>query len=786
MRFTRREFIHAGCAIATAASLSPAIAGINNPGSRGGSSFNGGKSQVNLNFLQTAGDYPFLNCLKTAQAWGFINNASAPVTPDLLDADGYPTSIINTGVNTVFYVPTQAARPGNYVITWDGTGTIFCGMSNTLVSGSKTSSGGAGAGRYVFSTVDFRFSVGISSIGSPRITNLKVFHVDDEISINAGQVFGAKFKQRLQEANFGVIRFLNWQLGNTSQATTWLTRRAISYVWYSGAERRPSIYGGVTTNIANAYSVAIPPIHTSTGLAWNNGDSPNQGDTISIVFNASATQSGTCSLQVGTGGTSSAINILNQFTNPLSVGSNSYPIAGTFQSMATLVFDATLNAWIKQGGDAALGSVGLNNGVPPELMVQLCKEVGAHPYFVAPAYAVDPMTDFFPSLAAYCKSYTPSNAPWMVPRFEGPNELWNGGAGGAYDTGYANSKANAYHAADPTHWTATGDYQNWYGKIMSTIGQAINAVYGGTVGTQSAYQVICGVQTGTGNTFPGGTNASNPRLSSAAYISQSAPPQVGYTQTAASGWVTHICCAQYIGPSDTGTGAETTLAASFAGKAFVASISSDVMTVTALNASNSAAFAVGDTIFGTEIYAVGGGIPAGVTIASFGTGVGGTGTYNLSSSGLTTASQNMTGATDLTAPNTFADTTNSGGGAFTVFACLTLYTNWKAWAQSFGINKMCGYEGGYSPDYTSAGNSLVDMLRGASKLNSNLSAFTTTNYNNFVGLTGGGFTSEFPSCFQFSGNPNIVGRSQDAWSVLEDIYQTPNPPQWSAFIAFNH
>ncbi|MHC6685922.1 hypothetical protein ACYUZR_13945, partial [Staphylococcus aureus] len=30
--------------------------------------FNSGRSQVNLNFLQIGGDYPFLNCLKTAQS----------------------------------------------------------------------------------------------------------------------------------------------------------------------------------------------------------------------------------------------------------------------------------------------------------------------------------------------------------------------------------------------------------------------------------------------------------------------------------------------------------------------------------------------------------------------------------------------------------------------------------------------------------------------------------------------------------------------------------------------
>jgi hypothetical protein len=28
--------------------------------------------------------------------------------------------------------------------------------------------------------------------------------------------------------------------------------------------------------------------------------------------------------------------------------------------------------------------------------------------------------------------------------------------------------------------------------------------------------------------------------------------------------------------------------------------------------------------------------------------------------------------------------------------------------------------------------------------------------------------------------------SDNAWAVLEDIYQSPNPPQWSAMMSFNH
>jgi hypothetical protein len=130
----------------------------------------------------------------------------------------------------------------------------------------------------------------------------------------------------------------------------------------------------------------------------------------------------------------------------------------------------------------------------------------------------------------------------------------------------------------------------------------------------------------------------------------------------------------------------------------------------------------------------------------------------------------------------YASTANSGSGAFTLSKCAIFYASWKAWAQGFGIQKMCGYEGGYSPDYTGGGQSQVDILRAASKQVVLLSGLTTLNYNNFVSLSGNGFVAEFPSCFQLSGSTP----TNSAWSVLEDIYQTPNPPQWNAILAFNH
>lgn len=680
-KMDRRTFLQ-GTSIAALSTMLPAVAdaqmlmplaaptrGISTLPSR--STFNGGRSQVNLSFLQIGGDYPFLNCLKTAQSWSFIDN-SGPPEPSMLDGDGYPTSISHGGVYTVFFVPSQAARPGNYVITWSGNGTIFCGMSNTPVSGSRTSTNGSG--RYVFSTADSRFAIGIQAIGNPRITNLQVFHVNDEAALNAGQVFGTKFKQRLAEANFGVIRFLNWQGG--TNVTTWATRKPVSYVFYSGDEFRASLYAGVTTNVGSAFSATL----TGFKLA----------DKAIVTVKLNASNNGPCTLNVnGTG----AINILSEYADALSAGGNSYPVGGTWQSIATLVYDATLNAWIKRGGDVAIGSAGLDNGCPPELIVRLCAEIGAHPWFIAPPLALDPATDYMPSLAAYCRANGPS---WMIPRFEGPNELWNY-AGGFYQTRYAMAKATAYGWGPDVH--------NWYGKVMSVLGQAVSSVYGGD---RTKYQVLCGVQTGTGDSAAG-TAGSNARLASTKYLAQSMAPQSPYTTSPASSWVTHICCAQYFTPSEYGTSQEVTDAAAYAAAA-------------------------------------------------------GNPTLQLS---IATA---------------YASTANSGSGAFTISKCASYYANWKTWALSFGIKRMCGYEGGYSPDYTGGGKSQVDILRAASKQTALLSGLTTLNYNNFVTLSDSGFVAEFPSCFQLSG----FVATNTIWSVLEDIYQTPNPPQWNAIVAFNH
>jgi hypothetical protein len=217
---------------------------------------------------------------------------AGPITITL-DHNGYPTRISNGGVYTVFAVPSQTSRPGNYVIRWNGNGAIHCGMSNTSVSGSKTSTNGSG--RYIFSTQETRFVIGISVIGNPCITNLQVCHADDEAALQAGEVFGKKFKDRLMETNFGILPFLNWQSSNTTNVTTWATRKPVDYVFYAATEFRPELYAGVTTNAGNSYSASL--------LGFRLEDKA----TVIVKFNADT--KGPCTLNVnGTGG--------NQYSGP--------------------------------------------------------------------------------------------------------------------------------------------------------------------------------------------------------------------------------------------------------------------------------------------------------------------------------------------------------------------------------------------------------------------------------------------------------------------------------------
>jgi hypothetical protein len=561
----------------------------------GGSVFNGGKSQVGVNFLQIANDFAMLNAFKGAQNWGWVDNTGVP-NPDELSNDGYPlpgsAAFSHGGVYTVFYVPLQSERPGNYACKWDGISDLYVNSSNTVlpsatftgsvtagiltagapsatiqkgmristiggiigdqitgsagaagtyfvsglttaVSQSMTITGGSKTGssatsnRYVYSTTAYRTLIGFSA-ATQTPSNLQCFHVDDEAELDAGQVLGKKFRDVwAYMGNPGVIRFLDWGPGNTTNQTTWATRKPTSYVFYQGYEMRPSLWGGVTTNVGDAYTAPITP------SGW-----PGLVDKAQVIvrFNASATTDAATLTVAGNTKT-----IRDRVGDATSTGNNTRPL---INRIGLLTYDLALDVWIKNGGDTADGSVGLNNGVPPEVMLQVSTKLGAHPWITQPYLSADPITDYMSSAAIMIRDTGPS---WMIPRFEITNELWNNAAP-FYGTRYAWNKAFV-------HWGLSTAQHQWVGKSASLLGQSISQVFSND---RNKYWVVVGVQTATACSdgaplcAVNGTSSSDQRLLSANWIA-SGPSQSGYSNAAGVGeayrWVTHVAPANYVNGS---------------------------------------------------------------------------------------------------------------------------------------------------------------------------------------------------------------------------------------------
>lgn len=461
--------------------------------------FNNGRSQINLASGQTGGAFQFINALKGAQNWVLGDSSGVPA-PDTLNAQGYPISISNGGVYTILFIPLAADRPGNWRLTWEGTGTV-------------TAAGGGGLdtdGDFTFAPVEnvengsnrvvLRIETGTN------LSNIQFFHEDDEARLNAGEIFTTRFLDSLRLGRWGVIRFMDWALNNITNVRYWADRKPVDYVYWWGQEARSSIYAGATTNSGDDYSCSAP----------SNWDGLVDKAIVTVRFNTSASGVTPTLNVAGTGA-----KIIRDYSGE-ELHVNLKPASGRY---GTLVYSTTLDCWLKFGGDAIQDFDGfINNGVPIEVMVELCREIGAHPWFCPPYLSCDPITDYTTGLATYVRD---NGDPWMVPRFEAcPNETWNT-ASDFYATRYANAMANA-------HW-GVANYQQWVGKVASTQGQAISAVYGDD---RSKYWCVLGIQT------HGSTVASDPRLTSEDYVEEDGGEP-------AYDWVTHICAANYYTPTYT-------------------------------------------------------------------------------------------------------------------------------------------------------------------------------------------------------------------------------------------
>lgn len=485
--------------------------------------------------------------------------------------------------------------------------------------------------------------------------------------------------------------------------------------------------------------------------------------------------------------------ILANNAGALSYAGGSIPRARTFgrnNAYGTMTYDSIMGAWLLFGAADAWQTMGIGSYWPPEIAFALSVKLGAHPQFPAPAYAINGETvgDFMPSLAYYLYTNQPA---WMIPRIDIKNEQWNGQFMGSFrDESLANKLT-----FDGT-WSAPGGTLEMCGREGSLLGQALQQIYGGTVGGSGSkrYETHINVQTGT-MLSAGAANAQDAKLTAAQFVAQApaAPASVSvsgfgtvtFAKNAAYKTVTHVDPANYMRSAPGAT--ENGYASTFNGKVFVGSISGTTLTVPAsVPGVTFGSLANGDVVFGN-------GIPGSAgTVTISGAGGAYPQTWTLSQNLGTQPSRTLYAGTSWTPVRDYVDLMAGTADSFNLANLVIMYGVVSNWAKqskfnddSGAVKRMSGYEGGYSPDYDVRGtvNNTLDALRHAGKFVTTSTLYPTglqgilkQNYDSFVAAGG-----EFPSMFTFTG----YYPSGDVWSVLEDLYQTGPSPQLKAACQFN-
>jgi hypothetical protein len=711
---------------------------------------NGGRSQGNFWFLYTAGQYPFANLLKNS-VWRNRNTPGYRIAaPDKLTVDGWPISTDCT-INIAL---SQNRNVGDerIVIKWTGGGTIqlLSNLGTTLVSGSLSGTNG----RAVITTPDVGFFMHMAALtGGNEIRDIVVCYEADEAGVDAGQIWNDKFIERLREANFGALRFVDVSCSPLAWMTKWEHRKPYTYSTWGESEARASIYAGVTTNSGADYSASLP------------GFVLEDKAIVTVMWNATTSNTAPTLNVQGTG----AKVIKTQYVKVLQSGY--FP---TVDEINTLVYDAGLDCWMLP--ITGIGNV-LKNGLPIEVVVDLCNTLGCHPWMNIPPYCLDPMTDFTEELATYFRD---NLAPGLIPRFEPALEIWNAGLG-FWPTYYAYEKAYAnWSAALPPRWDAPGGtgslmwhypepnpYDQWIGKVSSTVGQTVSSVYSGD---RSRYQVICAGWASNPNIANEYT-----RWTSDVYVAQDGG-QPAYD------WVTHLAIAHYWNPGWWGTTTELGYAHEYqTGTASrKAEMLADYVTYdqdNPLNDESHAQLAAAVTArhSAMDTYDLGMTFYEGAYQC-----IDATANSNFSLTAISKAAQavvtvassavkppigsqvfltNLNGQTELLGDATsgpFYTVVSVGATSITLDVDSTTTTGTATGGRIWYRNSM----------------SYLNTFRAASRYAPELEDQTTSLYNRLLGVRG-----EFPSHY------NIFGTS--IWSLWTDQYDTTPSTQWDAIVTFN-
>jgi hypothetical protein len=235
-------------------------------GARAATAFNA-RSAMGINLAAVnyfANEQPFINAFLESQQWITHSNAAWDTNEEQyisLDANGWPITL--TGVNEpspqkfnsvgVTFLQNMPSTPngvypgGQYVVLYDGQGTLTYGFDATLVSRSP--------GRDVINVVPSNNGIDLRIVATdPNHTgnylrNIRFVTAANEVAAKAGQLFNPAFLKLIQ--NFRALRFMDWFQTNGSTLSSWSDRPSPSYAFFGTPKGVPL---EIALQVANAVS----------------------------------------------------------------------------------------------------------------------------------------------------------------------------------------------------------------------------------------------------------------------------------------------------------------------------------------------------------------------------------------------------------------------------------------------------------------------------------------------------------------------------------------------------
>ncbi len=364
------------------------------------SAFNGHKVQLNV---PSASDQ-FLNLFKAAGRW---TNISAGGSFDItrLDANGYPTSLPTGGAQVNIGVPASTSL-ASYILLWDGAGTLT--TSGTLLSGSYSTSGCVVSfGGSTPATVQ----VGITAVNSPSDYphNIRMVANNgrDPALLAAGNVYRPEYIAYIQSA--GILRFMDAGDGNSNTSVFWADRKPTTYYTFNSYYFPP----GKIVPIAN---VSYDGISAYT-VTWSGQTGPLTDKTQML-------------LQLPNAQTAfpSTINLNATGAFPIASTNGTVRVSGGVPASIWVqaTYDLDLGVWMIDNSSGTQ-NIGIDNGMPPEMMILQANLAGAHAWFTPGMYQCDYGTN---SISDYVSNLATLANNTLFPGLQyiqeaGPNELWN-------------------------------------------------------------------------------------------------------------------------------------------------------------------------------------------------------------------------------------------------------------------------------------------------------------------------------------------------------------------------